>query len=310
MVKKKIAFIFSGQARTSPFSIIPKDRSNIIKKSLLTIFNSNLSKKYNYKIYINVDIIDVDSVINFFGIDKIGNIHVTDSDFYLNPIVNRSVPLEKYLENYEVPTPFLSYPHNINQYWRLYDSYNLYLNDNFFKDAHYIVRLRHDLNIQFTKSSFLDLLTNIKPNELFYDGDIIAIGNNKVMDTYCNAINLKFGKFDVSKDLSLRNEKYSLIFNEEYFKNLDIYRWTFAAEVQLFTILFRWYCEKGINIFTHFHNLKKFGVKLGLIRIKITNSNRILTYKKIFKKIGYLFVILYIYITYEKKNSDSFIWIF
>lgn len=302
MGKKKIAFIFSGQARSSPFSIIHKDRSNIIKKSLTTIFNSNLSKKYNYKIYINVDIIDVDSVINFFGIDKIGNIHVTDSDFYLNPIVNKSVPLEKYLHNYEVPTPFQSYPHTINQYWRLYDSYNLYLNDNFFKDADYFVRLRHDVDIQFTKISFLDLLTKIKPYDLFYDSDIIAIGNNKVMDTYCNAVNLKFGKFDVSKDLILRNEKYSLIF--------DIYRWTFSAEVQLFTILFRWYCEKGINIFTHFHNLNKFGVKLELIRIKITDTTVKLPYKKIFKKIGFLFIILYILMTYGKKDSDSFVWIF
>lgn len=277
MTKKKIAFLFSGQARTSPFSKIPIYRSNTIKKSLETIFNSDLSQKYDYKIYMNVDCIDIYSVINFFGRDKIGNIHMTNTDFYLNQIPNikKSIPLKKYLDNYaKFPLAFESfefqdYKHIFAQFWRLYDCYNLYHNDISFNEIDYIIRLRHDVNIKFMKSSFLDILDIIQPNELFYCRDVFAIGDREIMHTYCNAINLDLGKHNVSKELSDKDNIFHIVdFDQELGRNLDIYRWTFSAEVQLFAILFKWYREKKIDILTHLHDMYKdaFSLETELVR--------------------------------------------
>ena len=76
IISMSIVFLFSGQARTSPFSLNPSDNSNIILNSYYKfVFTEKFKRLYKYKIYITSDYLNLHVINMYFGEANIGNIH-------------------------------------------------------------------------------------------------------------------------------------------------------------------------------------------------------------------------------------------
>jgi len=250
-MKKKISFIFSGQIRSNPFGHDNFNKnfdiSVKILKSYKQIFNEKIKSIYDYRVYISTDNLLVEETINFFGKNNIGNIHLFDTEYYYKKIKNKIPQVDFYLSNYSVDPPFQKYDNSIHQYYKLYDSFNLFLNDDF-NDVDYIIRLRLDTSFDFLNNqdfcSFLNLLDLNDDLQILMYKDLFAIGKKLSMETYCTAINKNYGKNKFEEDLG--KIKYPFIIKEYY--KLERNRWTYAPEIQLYFILFKYCKENNYNI--------------------------------------------------------------
>jgi hypothetical protein len=96
-----VIFIFSGQARSSPFNVdINKRDEDILKSYNEYLFTEQFKSTYDYKIYITADDIHVQDTIDYFTSDKIGNIHLLDTNFYLKPITQNIPNIDFFLQKY------------------------------------------------------------------------------------------------------------------------------------------------------------------------------------------------------------------
>ena len=96
-----IIFLFSGNTRTSPFSLIHEKRNYSILDSYNNyIFTDEFKQKYNYKIYFTVDDLHLSDTIEYFKLNNIGNIHLLDTGYYLNPINSNIEHVEYFIEKY------------------------------------------------------------------------------------------------------------------------------------------------------------------------------------------------------------------
>ena len=236
-----IIFLFSGQSRTSPFS--HKGRSNEILNSYNQyLFTDNFKKMFNYKVYVSTDDIHLQDFRNYFG-DKIGNIHLLNTEFYQKQIENRCQPIDTYLEKYNRKdfTGFWKYEGSIHQHYKILDCYNLYRNDGF-PPCDFIVRIRMDTKMT---SNFTEILMNFILNpklQLIMDWDFFAIGRPDIMKCYCTGLENNYGNYTFQTpvpDEPPIMPDYNII---------EKGQWTYAPERQLFEMLFEYCNNNGLNI--------------------------------------------------------------
>jgi hypothetical protein len=248
-----IVFLFSGQARISPFGYNPKP-NNILESYNKFIFTPEFKAQYKYKIYITTDDIHLANTFSYFNETNIGNIHLlntkTNSEFYKKNVKTQSKNIEeyftKYNDNIDWSQGFWKYDISIHQHYKLMDCYNLFINDSDsdinITNCDFIVRIRFD--IAFNRN-ILDILENFKINptlELIINYDLFAIGKAKIMECYCNGLNNNYGKY-----------KYDTIVPDVIpimadYHILEKYRWKYAAERQLFEMLFEYCNINNLNI--------------------------------------------------------------
>lgn len=245
-----IIFLFSGQARTFPFSFNRNGKEKIILESYNKfIFTEKFKKTCNYKIYITTDDIHLHDTITYFNEKNIGNIHLLNPNYYKKK-VNECKNIEYYLNNYNNNIDWSKgsqkYNNSIHQHYKLMDCYNLFKNDNI-TNCDYIVRLRLDIKFNM---NLLDILENFKINpalEIIIGWDLFAIGKPTIMECYCNGLNNNYGKYKYYSNIpNINDSVITKAYHDAH--NSDLKRWEYAPEMQLFQILFE-YCNKNkLNI--------------------------------------------------------------
>jgi hypothetical protein len=234
-----VIFIFSGEARTSPFNLdITKRCNDILNSYNEYLFNEQFKATYNYKIYITADNIHLEDTINYFTPDKIGNIHLLDTDFYLKPITNKIPDSDFFLKKYN-DKDFKycwTYYNGIYQHHKILDCYNLFRNDDV--KPLYIIRIRLDVIIQTNICDMLNLFETNPNLNIICHWDFMSIGKPDIMNCCCTGLENNYGNYvyltPVAENPPIMNDYHTIERN----------RWTYAPERQLFEMLFE-YCNNN-----------------------------------------------------------------
>jgi len=242
MTKKTVFFLFSGQSRTSPFSI-----KNEMKRSLEIlnsynkyIFTQEFKGKYNYQVFISTDDIHLSDTINYFSEENIGNIHLLDTNYYYKNICSKVKDDSFYLNSYNKKDFGVcrKYDNSIYQHHKILDCYNMIRNSEQFDNVDYIVRLRFDIKINKDISSLITKLETNSNLQIILGFDLFAIGKPEIMDCYCTGLENNYGNYDynviIPKELPVMKDYHIM----------DKNRWTYAPERQLFEMLFE-YCNNN-----------------------------------------------------------------
>lgn len=237
--KKKICILISGQSRTSPFSICNNFDSNfMIDHFFKYILNDEFKNTYDYKIYLSTDDIDTSKFIDTFKIENIGNIHVFKKNYYLKKIDDKILDLEYYLTNY-INQDFNNcrkYERSIHQHYKILDCFNLYRNDESFKDVDFIIRMRLDCIF---KKNICNIINEFNINnkiKIIMQWDHFAIGHEDIMTNYCTGLEDKYGTY-FYKTIIPKNIPFIDKYNSK-----NYIKWAYSAERQLFEQLFE-YCN-------------------------------------------------------------------
>jgi hypothetical protein len=241
----KIAFLLSGNARTSPFNIEPDCRNlDILKSYNQYIFTDQLKALVEYKVYISTDDIHLQDTLNYFSRDCIGNIHLLATDYYLNPVQSQTTKVDTYLQSYHNQT-FQNheiYDNSIHQHYKILDCYNLLRQDHEAEDFTYIVRLRLDVIIDTDIFDILHRFTQHPKLQIVIKWDLFALGKPDIMKIYSTGLDHDYGKYTNQVVIPDR-----LPIMRDY-KSLDYQRWMYAPERQLFEMLFEFCNDRKIDI--------------------------------------------------------------
>lgn len=234
-----LIFLITGNARNSPFNIdISKRNMDILNSYDKYIFTDKFKSLYKYKIYISTDDIDISETINYFSKENIGNIHLLNNDYYLNPILNKTDKIEKYIDAYHNKEwhNYVKFESSIHQHYKLLDCYNLLKNDsNEFENCDYIIRLRTDSIIMGDIFDILLLFEENKELEIVMHWDFFALGKPKIMNCYFTGLDNNYGNY--KNEVSVPD----ILPIMQNYKNLQ-FHWMYAPERQLFEMLFE-YCN-------------------------------------------------------------------
>lgn len=243
--KPLVVFLFSGQARTSPFSHEIADRKGIILKGYTdNVFTDEFKKKYDFKIYVSADNIHLADIKTYFKESNIGNIHLFgkngELDWYMKNIDTKLNNVNFYLDIYNSKdwSKFTKYENSIHQHYKIMDCYNLFDNDKSIRRCKFIVRSRMD--VEFTEN-ILGILSRLeeKPQvQIFMHWDFFAIGRPEIMQCYCNGLKGNYGNYNFKTSVP---EFPPLMLDYDHVERI---RWTYSPERQLFEMLFE-YCNNA-----------------------------------------------------------------
>jgi hypothetical protein len=237
-----IIFIFSGQARTSPFNISITSRNmSILDSYNKFLFTDRFKSIYKYKIYISTNDIHLEDTIKYFNMNNIGNIHLFDTNYYYKPVKDQVREVEQYVDSYNKSrnwksSPyFCKYDHSICQHHKILDCYNLFQNDNL-NEIEYVIRMRLDTIIETDILDLLELFNKNSDLELTIDTDIFAIGKPNIMKCYCTGLDNKYGtyKHQIIPPINV-------LWWDNFYRNIDLIKWQYAPETQLFSMIIE-YC--------------------------------------------------------------------
>lgn len=239
--KKKVVFLFSGNARSSPFTLEKEKRSSAILESYNKyLFTDSFKEKYDYEVYITADNIHLEDTIQYFSENHIKNIHLLDSDYYLTTN-SETKNIEYYLNKYNEKDWSQHQKHegSIHQHYKILDCYELAKN---VPHSDYIVRIRLDVLMQ---KNIEELIQEIDKNpdlEIVIDWDYFALGKPGIMEWYCTGLENNYGnyKYDVPVPDTLPVMK-------DYGRD-DKQRWTYSAERQLFEMLYDYCHQRKLDI--------------------------------------------------------------
>ena len=256
--KKKIVFLFSGNARTSPFNLNTNNRNQKILDSYNQyIFTESFKQKYDYAVYITSDDIHLQDTIQYFSENNIKNIHLLDKDYYLNSKSDTKPP-EYYLDKYNQKdwTNHDKYEGSIHQHYKILDCYQMANNNGSLAQVDYIVRIRLDVVIEKDIQEVISRIEDSSDVEIVIDWDFFALGKPSIMEWYCNGLENNYGNYNY-------NVPVPTFFPvmQDYLE-VDKKRWTYAAERQLFEMLYD-YCNK--------HNLD---INKTIVNTKFCNIER------------------------------------
>jgi hypothetical protein len=153
----------------------------------------------------------------------------------------KTTNIQKYLNKYNNKdwTNHQKYEKSIHQHYKILDCYNLLKNDEeMFQNCDYIVRLRMDVEIN---NNILDILSFFTKNielQIVLCWDFFALGKPKIMNCYCSGLDNNYGEYCYNTCLP---DKLPIM--NDYSK-LEKFKWTYAAERQLFEMLFE-YCNQN-----------------------------------------------------------------
>lgn len=245
-MKKKIAFLFSGEARCNPLSHNSHKQNNILNSYNNFLFTDKFKENYQYDIFISTDDIHLENTFKYFGYENIKNIHLLKTDFYLHPIGHKIPSINHYIDNYrnQPKRPNCTiYEGSIYQHYKILDCYNLLENytSNTYYD--YIIRLRLDTVFDHNILEcikYIDLNINV---QLLARWDFFGLGKPDIMKCYCTSLNNKYGTYTFNANID-GIESLNICSNYKNLKYNEFERWTYAPEIQLFETLFE-YCENN-----------------------------------------------------------------
>jgi len=226
---------------------------NILDSYNKYIFTDEFRTSCNYRIYITTDDIHIDDTVNYFTKENIGNIHMLSTNYYLHPVAQTIPPVESFLQKYHAKDfrGHARYDNSIYQHHKLLDCYNLYRND--WKENGldtYIIRMRMDTMIT---TNILDSLKRLQVNpslEIMCAWDHMAIGKANIMKWYCTGLENKYGTYTNTTVISTEPKVWNNFIHPTYYSKMEMRRWMYAPERQLFEMLFEYCNMNGMDIDT------------------------------------------------------------
>ena len=249
--KIKIAILFVGQIRTNSLSLVNEHPKDIINSYDKYFFTNEWKEKVDHDIFITTDDMHLRNTFEYFGNDKIKNIHLMEPNFLLNPISTK-IPDEEYFMDIYNKNDFQglsSYSQNVYQFYKWYDAMNLLNNYNDTKKEQYDYIIKCRLDIQFVSDIMecIHMLQEKKDIQIIGQRDCFAIGRPPIMqNAYMNLITKPL--FDFRK--TNYNFKNNLIEYDTYMElkantsNQGFFQWTYAPETQLYESLYE-YCSEN-----------------------------------------------------------------
>lgn len=264
-MKKRIAFLYSGQIRSNSLSDVSNNDSSILDSWLLHLFNNDLKNKYDFDIFISTNTLDIERTKTFFGENNIKNIHFIESDYYLKKIDNY-IPTFEFLKNIHLQQIHPSEkhwikPHTMWQSYRMYDVYNLYANYVKATGQEYDLICRFRLDTPFKQSMVFafDQVANSEVLKAITFSDIFTVGKPDIMEHYMTSIENKFLHYNEIIDLNDWN--YFIYTKKQHYEKANDRWWKYSAEKQS-TECFLEYCRnnnlnpnevlKGIETWEHY----------------------------------------------------------
>ncbi len=248
-MKKRIAFLYSGQIRSNNLSDASENDSFITDSWLLNVFNDEFKSKYDYDIFISTNTIDIERTKKFFGENNVKNIHLIESNYYLKPIDNHIPPIE-FLNNIHysnVPPSERHWikNHSLWQSYRMYDVMNLFKNYIKSTNQNYDIVCRSRLDTPFKKNMlfvFDELINNQQLQSITFS-DIFTIGRPEIMINYMNVFEDKFIYY--GQNCNYFNDWSYFIYtrNQHYEKSND--RWWKYAPEKIYTERILDYCRNN-----------------------------------------------------------------
>lgn len=162
-MKKRVAILITGQTRSN--SLNPNFTKNTVVLDSFTqhIFNNEFKSKYDYDIFMSVDVIDNDKANQYFG-SHLKNIHITETNEYLHPVcinIPNYDSLYKSMQNID-HGGCVSYINNTYQHYRLLCAYHMMLDYQSSTGINYdyIFRIRPDSRFMQNVCGLFHILDN------------------------------------------------------------------------------------------------------------------------------------------------------
>jgi hypothetical protein len=208
-------------------------------------------------VYITSDDIHLHDTLQYFSGNNIKNIHLLDKDYYLNS-KSDTKKLDYYLEKYNQKdwTNYDKYEGSIHQHYKILDCYQMAKKNGSLEQVDYIVRIRLDVVIEKDIQDVISLVEDSSGVEIVIDWDFFALGKPSIMEWYCNGLENNYGNYNYNVPVPT----FFPVMQD--YLTTDKKRWTYAAERQLFEMLYD-YCNKhnlDINktiVNTKFCNIEK-----------------------------------------------------
>lgn len=266
--KPLVCFLFSGQIRSSPFKMDVKchlTKNRILNSYRRFLLSDDFQNKYRFIVFFSTDKCNSESILNYFGKDHIGNIHMHGNDSYLYDIQHKIPPVDFFLKNYNQQNfgTHRSYPGSIHQYYKVLDCYNLFRNSEWYNKTDFVVRVRLDTIF---KTSVFDALTTLESDpklQIIVHWDWFALGRPNVMEMYCTTLENKFGTYMNTTKVP---EKPPIM---EDYNSLEMKRWMYAPERQLFEAIFEWCNNQHMNLFEAINYTE---TKVEILRVSIASK--------------------------------------
>ena len=251
-MKKRIAILFSGQIRNNSLSSIHKTNDNSILESIQRYFlNEKFKEKYDYDIFISTDEIDIEKTLDFFGKENVKNIHLIESNYFLNPIQNIIPDHGYFFEKYKSLDfhGLQKFPHNHMQYYRLYDVYNLLCNYQAETNTtyDYLMRCRPDIKYIQDLAPLFEMIDHSEKLQLIADYDFLLIGKLDIMKLFLTMVVEKYGTYGLRDPNKYQWNKFIMDHNF-YYNNLNNHEYTYSPEVQMIECLFEYCYNLGLLI--------------------------------------------------------------
>ena len=125
-------------------------------------------------------------------------------------------------------------------------------NSNNFNNINYIIRLRLDILINIDLCTLINKLENNLNLQIILGWDFFAIGRPEIMKCYCTGLENNYGNYKFNVIVPRK-----LPIMEDY-HTIDKKRWTYAAERQLFEMIFEYCNNNNHDINIAIYNEKSF----------------------------------------------------
>lgn len=147
-MRPRIAIIYSGQMRSNSLNEEYIQDKYILDSTTKYFLTPEFSSKYDYDIFISTDTISVDLANDFFG-DHLKNIHITETNWFLNKCDKKILDWNFFLEknNKNDYSGYQDHSNALYQYYRMYCAYKM-MRDYMIKtdtNYDYLIRIRPDL---------------------------------------------------------------------------------------------------------------------------------------------------------------------
>lgn len=232
----RIAFLISGQSRTNGLGLNPTKHSAILDSWDKYIFTNEFKANYEYDIFITTDNLDVSATLEYFGPDRVKNVHLMDTDYYMKS-VTVIPPVSEYLHSYKIPCGFMCYPNMVHQLYKMFDCFNLMKEEGLPYD--YIVRLRFDIVLH---HDIMDCLAKLNMVEMVNYSEIFFLGKYECM-SWAYQLLLHNGVYNPyetghymlgwGKDRKLPNERHI---------------WAYSHEAQASEHMYKYYEERKQSV--------------------------------------------------------------
>jgi hypothetical protein len=208
MIKKRVAILYSGQIRTNSLND-NYTADTIILDSVKEFFlNGTFNEKYDYDVFFSTNSMNIEKAKTFFG-EHLKNIHLTEQNWYMNPIRYITIPFSEIYQKYMETTDFDGCEHSshhVHQFYRLYCAYKLAKDYEFKNNVtyDYYVRIRPDSRLMQDVNPLFHIMETTS-KEIIMEHDHLCIVNKNY------------------------EEFFQFIFYYGFFtKPVDIYHWLYS----------------------------------------------------------------------------------